>query len=132
MTSHYQRWDPCTPAFVVTVLRVMLGLWVVASVAAIAAFRGGAGGVAGGGLLAIALYLLAAQAGARLSPEARARRVVFGLLAKQLVLWAGMAALLVVVKVSPAGFVLGVSILPAAIVLALAWYRLRRRKPSSC
>jgi len=125
-----KRWDPSQPAFIVDVLRVMVGMWI--AICAIGAFRfhQGFGGLLAGGLLAIALYLAAIQAG-RAVGQHQGSRALFWLLVQQIGIWVVMALLLAVVRVHAVAFVLGVSILPGAIILTLLWYLVQsRRMPS--
>ncbi|MHB9023760.1 MAG: hypothetical protein ACYC7E_06225 [Armatimonadota bacterium] len=121
------KWDPCTPGFVGAVFRTMLALWVGISLGGLLLFRTGFSGMVTGGLLGIALYLVAMLVARWISPKANYTWILVLLLLQQIILWGGMLILLVGFKVNPIGFVLGVSILPAAIIVTLLWFHLCRK-----
>lgn len=127
-TGGQQRWDPSQPAFVVDVLKTLTGLWIAVSVLGALTIRPWFGGLLTGGLLAIALYLVAIQAGKAVALRRGHARVLAGLLLQQLGIWVLMAILLNVVKVHPVAFVLGVSILPVAIIVTLIWYAVQNKR----
>lgn len=122
------RWDVGQPIFVRDVWRALLGLWLVSSGISAVAYRGGFGGLLSGGLLGIALLWTAILAGNAFLQYKPYKRIILGLMSKQLLIWVAMALLLIVVKVHPVAFVLGASLLPLSIVLTLAWYSLNSRK----
>ncbi|OPZ85365.1 MAG: hypothetical protein BWY76_01439 [bacterium ADurb.Bin429] len=122
------RWDPCTPHFLVSTMRTMVGLWIIVSATAAGWFASAFGGALAGGLVAIAAFYIALHAGKTVTPDARFARVMAVLQLKQLALWVAIALLIMVVKVEPAGFAVGVSILPVGILLTLGWYLLPRGK----
>lgn len=124
-------WDVCQPVFVRSVWRAMIGLWLGESLFGVSIFRREFSGCLTGGLLVIALFFCAIQAGNAIFQHKQYTRIMVALLLQQLFIWVVMVILLVVVKVHPVGFVLGVSCLPAAILLTLAWYKWQsRRMPS--
>lgn len=125
------RWDPCTPGFVLTVLRATVVLWLAASLATFIGCRALFWGVLSGGFIALAALLIIIRAGRQLSPTTRYTPVMFGLFCLHLLLWALMAVLLAFVKVHPLGFLLGASVLPTAIVGTLSWYLLQQRRMPS-
>ena len=118
-----QRWDVAEPAFLFTILRVMLGMWVlvvgVGTLVSHAAFLG----LCSGGALGIGLYLAAIQTGRVFTHSKHFGRTMLSSIGMQGVLWIAMALLIVVIKVDLAGFAVGASVLPAAIVLTtLYWW----------
>lgn len=127
MPSESQRWDPATFGFVTTVLRVMLGMGVLVVAGGLFGYRVGVVGIVTGAVLAILLYLVAMRAGMVFSRTKNYSQTMLWLLLSQFILWVGMALSLAVAKVNPVGFLVGVSILPVAILVTLAWYALRKR-----
>ncbi|HOS44170.1 MAG TPA: hypothetical protein PK794_10800, partial [Armatimonadota bacterium] len=115
------RWDPCTPRFLVSTMRMMVGLWIIVSAVAAGWFAPAFWGALTGGLVALAAFCIALRAGHAIAPGARFARIMTVLQLKQLALWAAIAVLMMVVKVEPAGFAVGVSILPVGILLTLGW-----------
>ncbi|HEY3377398.1 MAG TPA: hypothetical protein VGL77_07870 [Armatimonadota bacterium] len=124
-------WDPNTLGFTDAVLRMMIGLGVVVSSVGALCFPAGWLGFLSGAALAIALYLIARQTGRIIARDGGYRLAMLWLLVSQFILWVGMAVLLVAIKVSPLGFIVGVSILPVAMLATLAWYAVQRRRFSS-
>ena len=117
------HWDIRQPGFLVTILRVMAALGIVATLGGLVCARPEFFGLLSGAGLAIALYLTAQQTGRILARTRSFSAVMFWLAGAQLALWGVMAVLIVTVKVDPLGFVLGVSVLPIAIVLTtLYWW----------
>jgi hypothetical protein len=104
----------------------MVGLWLAALLLGLAVWREGWWGLLAGGLLALALFGIAVIAGKRVL-MLRGGCALFLLFTGQLLLWAGMAYVLAVMKVHPLGFILGASILPVAIIVTLLWYVLRSK-----
>ena len=131
MTAKERRWDPSQPGFVIAVLRMMIGLWFALGIGGALGCRQGFGGLVSGGLVAIALYLLAIQAGRAITQQKQYIQTFGALLAQQMIIWLLMAILLCVVKVHPVAFVVGASILPVAIILTLSWYALQNRRMPS-
>lgn len=128
MPQQNRQWDPSTPGFIEAVLQVMIGL--AALVIAIGAliFPAAFFGLLGGGMLAVVLFLVARHAGRILRRTENYARTLAWLMISQLVLWIGMAVLLVVGRVHPVGFVIGVSVLPVSIVMTLAWYAWKKSR----
>lgn len=120
-----QRGDPCTPGFVVTVIRTMVLFWLVGMGGSLVVMREAFWGMTSGGAIALCAFLLVMHTGRQLSPTARYARLMLGLHLRHLLLWSAMAVLLAVLKVHPLGFLIGASVLPLAILAALAWYRVR-------
>lgn len=131
MTPATHRWDPSTPGFVPAVLRTLLGLLVVCALVGAAAFPAHLGGITAGGLLAVALLLAAIQAGRVFAASGRFDKTMFWLLMQQFIIWAGMALIFLMLRVSAVGFAVGVSILPVGILLTLCWYLWKARGQSS-
>lgn len=131
MTPEVERWDPSQPVFLTAVFRTLLGLSVVTSLLALLLARPLFSGVSTGAALGLLLYLIALQAGSRLAKGTRYGQAMLWLIVQQCLLWVGMAIILIVLKVNPIGFVVGVSTLPLGIVLALAWFALQKRRYSS-
>ncbi len=129
MTAGAPQWDVTHPDFLVTVLRAMVGLGIVADLISVLWFRPAFWGVFTGGLLAIALLLVALQAGRVFVRHKHFARIMLWLTGGQVLLWAIMALLIIVVKVDAAGFAFGVSILPIAIVVTtLYWWLIARKR----
>lgn len=78
-----------------------------------------------GGLIAVILFVSAARAGKVFTEKVNYNSVMFRLMGAQLVIWVGMAFLLAYFKIDGPGFVIGVSILPVAIILTLTWYLIK-------
>ena len=128
MPTESQRWDPSGAGFVPAVLRAMIGLGVaVVAIGAVGYWRG-ISGLVSGVVLALILFLVAMRAGTIFTRSGNFARTMFWLLLAQCLLWVGMAVLLAGIKVDPIGFVVGVSILPVAILVTLGWYAIRRSK----
>lgn len=125
------RWDPCTPGFVVSALRVTIALWLLSSLGCLWVLPTAFWGVISGGFVALASFLIVIQAGRRLSPTARYARLMLGLFGCHLLLWVMMAVLLAVIKVHPLGFLLGASVLPVAILGSLSWYLYQQKRMPS-
>jgi hypothetical protein len=125
------RWDPCTPGFVLSVLRATIALWLLASLLCIYIYRPVFWGVLSGGFIALAALLIIIRVGRQLSPTAHYAPMMLGLHGLHLLLWVGMAFLLAVVRVHPLGFLLGASVLPMAIVGTLAWYLVQQKRMPS-
>lgn len=128
MAQEQQRWDPSSPGFVTAVLRTMIGLFLIVILLGILRYRAGIWGLLSGGALAMILYLTAMHAGRVFVRTKNYTRTMLWLMLSQVILWVGMALLLAVVKVNPIGFILGVSVMPAAIILTLVWYHIRKRR----
>lgn len=128
MPVEHSRWDPNSPGFVIAVLRMIIGSGILVCLLGTALYRPGFWGFLSGCLFAIALYVIAVQAGRVFQRSHAFAQVMLWLLLSQFVLWVGMALLLAVAKVNPLGFVIGVSVLPTAVVLTLGWYAFRRRR----
>lgn len=116
------RWDPSLPIFVEDVQRIILILWPVVSVSGYIFLNSRAIGILLGGLIAVILFVCAIRAGKVFTERNDYNSVMFGLVGSQLIIWVGMAFLLAYFKVDGPGFVIGVSILPVAILLTLTWY----------
>ncbi|MHB9131889.1 MAG: hypothetical protein ACYDBB_12490 [Armatimonadota bacterium] len=125
------RWDPSQPGFIVAVLRTLVGLWLLVSLLGLLLFRSGFWGLFTGGLAAVALYAIAILTGKIFTQTSRFTGTLFWLLMLQFGVWIGIAVLLAVAKVHPLGFVIGVSILPIAIIITLIWYHVQRKRTSS-
>jgi hypothetical protein len=123
-----QRWDPCTPGFVLTVLRATIGLWLCMSAVALVINHSLFWGVLSGGFIALGALGIVIQMGRHLSPTARYAGIMLGLLGLHLLLWVVMALLLAVVKVSLLGFLFGAAVLPAGILLSLSWYLFQQHR----
>lgn len=121
-------WDVTDPGFLVTVLRVMALLGAAILVAGAFFSRGLFFGLLSGVLLAILFYAATLQAGRIFLRSRRYVLVMAWLLGAQLLLWAGMAILIVVVKVNTVGFVFGISVLPGAVILATLYWWLVKNK----
>ena len=127
MSVDDHRWDPSEPGFLLAVLRTLL-FFCLLTLAVIFAVSSTAGiGAAVGCAMAIALYVIALQGGRTFRRTQHYAKTMGWLLLPQFLLWMGMAWALAVVKIHPIGFVIGVSNLPLAIVLTLAWYVIRKR-----
>ncbi|MHB0938063.1 MAG: hypothetical protein ACYDCO_16825 [Armatimonadota bacterium] len=122
------RWDVTDPGFLVTVLRVMALLGAGTLIAGVFFGRGLFIGLLSGVLLAILFYAATLQAGRIFLRSRRYGLVMAWLLGSQLLLWAGMAILIAVVKVNAVGFVFGISVLPGAIVLTTLYWWLVKSK----
>jgi len=132
MTEHgKQRWDAGQPIFVRDVLRTLVGLWLVSSGISAFTCRQGFSGMLSGGVLGIALYLVAILAGKALLQQKSYSRIMLALLWQQSLIWVAMALLLIMMKVHPVAFVLGASLLPLSIIFTLAWYILQRKRMPS-
>lgn len=116
------------PGFLVTVLRVMVLLGAATLVAGAFFSRGLFFGLLSGVLLAILFYAATLQAGRIFLRSRRYVQVMAWLLGSQLLLWAGMAILIAVVKVNAVGFVFGISVLPGAIILTTVYWWLVKNK----
>lgn len=123
-----QRWDASQPLFARDVLLTLIGCWLVISGIGAISCRREFLGLLTGGLLVIALYLIAFQAGSRLIQHKKFLTIMLALMAQQAIIWIAMAVLLLVVKVRPVAFTLGASILPIAIVVTFLWYRVQSRR----
>ena len=119
------RWDPSLPIFVEDVQRLIVILWLVVSLAGFIFFPPQAFGILMGGLIAVILFVSAARAGKVFTEKVNYNSVMFRLMGAQLVIWVGMAFLLAYFKIDGPGFVIGVSILPVAIILTLTWYLIK-------
>lgn len=114
------------PAFTIAVLPI-LGVGYVAMLLASSMLAPRAcSGMAAGGGLAIALYLVAVQAGRIFIGTRSFARVMGWLALAHLVVWVGAAVLLAGLHVHPVGFVCGVALLPTAIVSTLVRCALRK------
>lgn len=120
------RWDPSLPGFPVAVLQTLCGLYGLAVLLSSLFARSAFSGLLTGGGVAIALYLIALQAGRVLQRTRSFPKVMLWLILSQCIIWVGTAVLVTYIKVPPVGFVLGVSLLPSAIVLTLAYYAIRK------
>ncbi len=119
------RWDPSLPIFVNDVQRLMVIMWPVVSLVGLIFFRPQAVGILMGGLIAVILFVSAVRAGKVFTERCDYNSVMFGLVGSQLIIWVGMAVLLAYFKVDGPGFVIGVSILPVAIIMTLTWYLIK-------
>ncbi|MEI7831681.1 MAG: hypothetical protein WCJ56_00560 [bacterium] len=119
------RWDPSLPLFVVDVQRLMVIIWPVVSLVGVIFFRPQALGILMGGLIAVILFASAMRAGKVLIENSNYNSVMFRLIGSQFIIWVGMAFLLVRFKIDGPGFVIGVSILPVAILMTLTWYLIK-------
>lgn len=131
MTSADHRWDPSLPGFTTAVLRTLCGCYGVIVVAGMLASPPALSGLIAGGGLAVALYLIALQAGRVFVRTKNFAKVMAWLIVSQCIIWVGTAVLVAAIKVHPIGFVLGVSILPLAIVVTLAYYAIRKELSKS-
>jgi hypothetical protein len=121
------RWDVSNPAFLVTVLYVMVLLGAVVLLAG-TLLGGRFFGLLSGVALAILVYLTLLQAGRIFVTTRNFTLVMLWLLGSQVVLWAGLAILLAVLKVDAVGFVIGVSVLPGSIILTTLYWWLVKNK----
>lgn len=122
------RWDVSSPGFLVTILRVMALLGAIAVALGALAARAAFTGLLSGVVLALLFYLAALLAGWIFLRTRNLVPVMLWLLGSQAVLWVGMALLLTVVKVDAAGFAVGVSVLPGAVILGtLYWWLVKHR-----
>lgn len=127
MPADDNRWDPSEPGFVRAVLRTLLLLSALTILTAfLISAKWGIGAVAGV-IIAAGLYLIAMLAGRSFQRSQNFVKIMSWLLFPQFFLWVGMAWLLAGAKVHPLGFVFGVTNLPVAILLTLAWYHIRKR-----
>ena len=122
------RWDVTDPGFLVTVLHVMVLLGAAILVAGAFFSRGLFFGMLSGVLLAILFYAATLQAGRIFLRSRRYVLVMAWLLGSQVLLWAGMAILIAVLRVNSVGFVIGISVLPGAIILATLYWWLAKYK----
>lgn len=111
-----QRWNVSEPAFLLTILRIMLGMWAVAVVMGTLICRPALLGLFTGGALAIGLYLIALQTGRVFIRSKHFARIMLSLYGLQALLWTTMAVLIIVVKVDAAGFAIGAAVLPLAVI----------------
>ena len=125
------RWDPSSPRFVGAVLATLVGLVAVASVLGGIGWPGRFTGLLAGGLVALGLYLVAIVIGVSVRRGNRYRLVMVWLFLLQMVVWLGTAFALVRGRVDIVGFVVGVSLLPLAILATLCWYTLQKQRTPS-
>lgn len=128
MAPDDQRWDVGDPHFLFTVLQVMVGCWVLVVAIGALGQRAALWGFLSGGLLAVASFLVAIQTGRIFTRTHHFAAVMITLLSLQAVLWLGMILLIAVLHVDLVGFTIGVSVLPAAIVLTTLYWWLVKRK----
>ena len=126
-----QRWDITHPRFVLATLRTLIGLAVCVTVGGTLVYRPACDGLLSGAGVAVALFIIAMQAGRVFARTHDFGRTMLWLLLSQCILWVAMAVLLAAVKVHPIGFVVSVSILPVAVLVTWGWYLLRGRISSS-
>jgi hypothetical protein len=87
-------------------------------------------GLLSGTGIALLLFASAILAGRVFVHSHHYGRTMAWLLLSQFILWVSMALLLVVVKVHPIGFAVGVTILPLSVLMTLGWYVVRGRRMS--
>lgn len=127
MPANDRRWDPSEPGFVMSVLRTLLLLSALTMLSAFLISSKWGIGVVSGVIIAAGLYLTAMLAGRSFQRSRNFVKIMSWLLLPQFFLWIGMAWLLAGAKVHPLGFVIGVTNLPVAVLLTLAWYMIRKR-----
>ncbi len=120
MCKHHLH--PAKLGFIFAILRTMVGLAVCFSIAGVWIYRPALVGFISGAGIAISLFVIALQAGRVMTRSQSFGRTMSWLLLSQFVLWVGVAILLTVAKVHPIGFVIGVSLLPVAVLATWAWY----------
>lgn len=124
----HPRWDVADPRFLLTTFYVMAGLGIAVTVVGTLIAPRAFSGLLSGVILAWLLYL-ATMVGGRIAVYAKHfAPAMFWLFGAQVVLWLGMAVMLIVVKVDPIGFVIGVSVLPGTAVLVTCYWWLIRHK----
>lgn len=127
MPANDRRWDPSEPGFVMSVLWTLLLLCALTILTAFLISLKWGIGVVSGVIIAVGLYLIAMLAGRSFQRSRNFVKIMSWLLLPQFFLWIGMAWLLAEAKVHPLGFVVGVTNLPLAVLLTLAWYLIRKR-----
>ncbi len=123
-----QRWDAGQPIFVRDVLRTLIGLWLLGCGISAVLFSQGFVGMLSGGLLGIALYLIALFTRKAFFHDKQYRHIMLALMLQQMLIWVAMAFLLLIVKVHPVTFVLGASLMPFSIIRPCVWYFVQRRR----
>lgn len=122
ITMSKQRVNPTHSGFIFATLCTMVGLAACVSLAGAWVYRPACDGLISGSIIAISLFVIAMQAGRVLAHSSSFGRTMSWLLLSQFVLWVGVALLLTVAKVHPIGFVVGVSMLPVAVLVTWGWY----------
>ena len=131
MPLEQQRWDPTRLEFIYATLRIMAGLAVGVTLGGGWIYRPALSGLLSGTGIAVLLFLIVMLAGRVLERSQSFARTMLCYLSLQFVLWVGVALLLIVINVHPVGFVVGVSILPVAVLLAMGWSVVRGGSSSS-